>query len=213
MSSARSRVSQPSRDSRQGSSRLTYQPSAKCQSEWCSPKRCTLRTPLPSQILSPSDQSASSRLSSSCSGRPAKIFPRAPGGSQRKTCSAVTSTTTCGIAKRTWPNARLRQTATSPSDHIPAVRKVGEGPGRIGAPVFPARRPRPLSEDALALRANLARLRFGEPAEADRLLEHVLVLPLPGAVRLDPDVEDQVIRVESEPRAPDRLLDVHVPAG
>ena len=52
------------------------------------------------------------------------------------------------------------------------------------------------------------------PAAAlDPGLQLLVVLPVPRAVRFDHDVELEILRVEADRAAPERLLDVHVPAG
>jgi hypothetical protein len=54
-------------------------------------------------------------------------------------------------------------------------------------------------------------LRCEEP-DLDRFREVVLVLPAPGPVGVDPDVQEMVGRVESESGLSPRFLEVHVPA-
>src|SRR5690606_41982367 len=50
-----------------------------------------------------------------------------------------------------------------------------------------------------------------DPPGANRLLQLVLILPLPGSVRRDLDIEEVITRLESVLRSPQRLLQVHVP--
>ena len=213
MSRARSRVSQPTLDARHGSSRLTYQPSSKCQSEWCVPKRWSLSTPSPSHTLSRSDQSASSRRSISWSGSPAKIFPRVPPGSRehdvlRRVLGDDVRHREADVAEgeaaphddvalRPHPSPSEARGAAKPGSGRQSSQPVGQG----------------LSSSTRSPSARMAcASSSGEPAEADGLLELVLVLPRPASVRLDADVQHQIVGLVPEGRAAQRLLEIDVPA-
>src|SRR5471030_2144203 len=99
-----------------------------------------------------------------------------------------------------------------------SVAERGCRPGRIGLPVGPGLVPPAVAcvefaRDSRAFGTDLDHLPGREPAFLDASCEQLFVLPLPRAVERDPDVELQILRVVADARAPERLLDVHVPAG
>ncbi len=98
-------------------------------------------------------------------------------------------------------------------DDVPAGREARDRPRRIRLPGLPARRERVGRDHALGLGADRRLLVAGDEARRDRGRELVLVLPAPAAVAATNEIEQLVARVEAERRAPDRLLQVHVPAA
>ena len=90
----------------------------------------------------------------------------------------------------------------------------------MGAPVWVAAPSPPFAEpvgstqscdSALTLRPDLGNARARQPALLDDPLELVLVFPMPFvAVRIGPEVQIQVSRIESDRRAHPRVLEVDV---
>ena len=122
-------------------------------------------------------------------------LPARPPGSQSATCSDVCSATTWASRsgrgrRRGWP------ATTSPSGHIPARRKPGSGqPGLAASPPSPSATAAPRAR-ARPPRGWPAPLQVNRPRRTPP--ELVLVLPRPASVRLDPDVQHQIVGLEAE---------------
>src|SRR6478752_6044196 len=94
----------------------------------------------------------------------------------------------------------------------PVVR-VGERPPIAGwAPVRPSCRPRPVGYHLFTDGSNGGSLGGVEDSKLLDTLEVVLVLPAPGSVWIDPNIESPVGRVEPSGPHAERRLQVHVPA-
>jgi hypothetical protein len=100
----------------------------------------------------------------------------------------------------------------------PVLGQNGSRPRGIGLPerptvVPPAQTGLELGAEAGAFGTDLRHLR-GSPAPAlDPRVELLVVLEAPRAVGLDNDVELEVLRVETDRRSAEGLLDVDVPGG
>ena len=70
-----------------------------------------------------------------------------------------------------------------------------------------------LGRDSSAFTSDRRDLGLGPPTQPHPFVEALLVLEVPGAVRLDDDVELVILRVDPERRAPEGRLQVHVPEG
>src|SRR5262245_49119296 len=216
MSTSRSCVSYPSRVRRNGSCRFRYQPwkarfgpCQKSQTAYDSPGRCNIRQPCPVQ-----------RARAAQGWRPPAIG-QSPSGNVNGVSSAMyvasrpgsSRTTRTGNEAQQRPSfSTSRRVTTSPSHHMPVLGERQRLPRGGRSPALPARRPRALGHHALAFRAHVVGFVLREQAARDHLCEVVLVLPRPGTVRLDDDVEPVVGRVEQGASDDERRLQVHVPA-
>ena len=102
--------------------------------------------------------------------------------------------------------------AIRPPASAPALGQLRDGPRGFGTPVLPAGREGPLCKDALALGPYSGHVLCRESPLAHPTLHLLLILPTPRSVRLDPDIEFVIVRVESLAISPEGRLKVDVPA-
>src|SRR6266508_121509 len=124
---------------------------------------------------------------------------------------------TAAHAPQKAPNAAKAACVTAALRRIPTGRKDGQRPARVRAPFLPPVGERRLPaldppRDALAFGADLPRELRRHEAVLHRELQLVLVLPLPFARPLAPEVEHVVAGLDRAAVAAVASLEVHVPA-